>query len=599
MLRIRTTIAALGLLALTTSVLAANTPDDLPLPADQVMLMRENPGAEIGLPLGATKAYAIGRSLQQMGQSEAALVYLDRAYRLAADSPRIAIAYARGLVEAGYVSDAARVFGRLVAADPNDLEQRQQYAQLLAQSGRTVLALEEVRQLRQRGQQDPGLIKFEADLLGQLGRIDEAVAVYREAGRRDPDRTEDYLLAAGLLLQKHNRLDEMADLLEEGLEADPVSRTMRIALIRYLTHNGRADEAREQAATGDDLRRRGGLSDRPECSLELAELLARWGDYETAITVLEDARSAGFADREVDAQLARYLLTIDRTDDASRLLAAAIKTHGEDAELRFLQGRALEMNDEVDAAIANLEAAVSLDPDVPLYRISLLRLLVIYRQQALGATAPDDDQLALQVAAREHAARAAAALHPQDASGHMILGSTFRALGDLERACRHFAIAGEVNENRVPAMLELGFCQQQAGKKDDARRTLRALYDEFPDDPEVANSFGYFLAELGEELDLAERLVMQALAAEPDNGAYLDSIGWVFYQQGRYEEAFDRLVAATNERGEDPVILEHLGRTLAKLGRRDEALAMLRRAVAAGGDPAVLSALIDDLDDDG
>ncbi|MEZ4388313.1 MAG: tetratricopeptide repeat protein [Candidatus Krumholzibacteriia bacterium] len=595
MRRILFLLVPVGLVVVAGTAVAVTKPGDLPLPADQVMLLRENPGADIGLPLGATKAYAIGRSLQLTGQSEAALVYLDRAYRLAGDSPRIATAYARSLVEAGYVSDAARVFGRLVAADPDDLEQRQQYAQLLAQSGRTVLALEEVRELRRRGEQDPGLIKFEADLLGQLGRIDEAVEVYHEAARSDPDRTEDYLLAAGLLLQKHNRLDEMADLLEEGLAADPTSRTMRVALIRYLAHNGRVDEARAQAAAGDDVRRRGGHAERPECALELAELLARWGDYEAAISVLEAARKDGFVDRETDTQLARFLLTLDRTDEASELLTEAIARDGEDAELRFLQGRALEMREDIDGALVSLQQAVALEPDVPLYRISLLRLLVIYRAADLGAAEPDEAQLALQKAARAHAARAASALHPQDAGGHMILGSTFRALGDLDRACRHFAIAGEVNENRVPAMLELGFCQQQAGKTDAAHQTLRKLHEEFPDDPEVSNSYGYFLAEIGTELELAERLVKQALQLEPDNGAYLDSLGWVYFQQARYAEAFDLLVEAANQRGDDPVILEHLGRTLARLDRRDEALGVLRRALAAGGDPAVLQPLIAEL----
>jgi tetratricopeptide (TPR) repeat protein len=597
--RSRTTILAVALAATSMGAWAGVPPDSLPLPADQVMLMRDTPGADIGLPLGATKAYALGRSLQQSNQGEAALVYLDHAYRLAPDSPRIGQAYARSLVEAGYVSDAARVIGRLVATDPDDLEQRLQYAQLLAQTGRTVLALAEVSELRERGMEDPGLIKFEADLLGSLGRIDDAVALYREASRDDPDRTEEYFLSAGLLLQKQDRMEEMAAMLREGLAVEPVSRTMRIALIRYLVHQDRLDEAREQAALGDRLRREGGHSTRPECRLELAELRARWGDYETAIAVLEEARAAGFVDREADAQLGRFLLTMNRTDDARRLLAEALEQHGDDAELYFLQGQAFDAADQVAAALESMEQAVSMEPDVPLYRISLLRSLVIHRGRELADRSPDDDTLALQVAARQHAAKAAAALHPQDASGHMILGAAFRTLDDLDRACRHFAIAAEVNEQRVPATLELGFCQQQAGKLDDARRTLRGLQKEYPDDPDVANSYGYFLAELGEDLEVAERLIKQALRAEPDNGAYLDSLGWVYFQQGRYAEAFDKLVEAANQRGDDPVILEHLGRTLQRLGRPGEALSMLRRALAAGGDPEALEPLIAELAQDG
>ncbi|MBD3221181.1 tetratricopeptide repeat protein [bacterium] len=590
-------ILTLGCLVAATAVAA--TPDELPLPADQVIYLPENPGADIGLPLGATKAYAIGRSLQNRGESEASLVYLNRAYRLAPDSPRIARAYAQSLVETGYVQDATRIVGRLVEGDPDDLELRYQHAQLLAQSGRPRMALDQVREVRERGRSDPGIIKFEADLLGQLGRVDDAVEVYRDASRRDPDRTEDFVLAAGLLLQKHGRIDEMASLLQEGLERDPASRPMRLALIRYLAHEGDIERARELATAGDELRRRLGYSQRPECGLELAELLARRGNYPLAIDVLEGAREAGFRDRETDAQLARFMLTLERTDAARRFLDEAVEAWPEDAEIHFLLGRALEMSGDIDRALTSLEASVSLEPSMPLYRISLLRLLVIHRADDLSAAEPTDRQLELQIATREHARRASVSIHPQDSSGHMILGSAFRALGDLDRACGHFERASEVAENRVPARLELGFCLEAAGEVERARATLRQLHDEYPDHPEVSNSYGYFLAERNEQLDLAERLIQQALQVDPKNGAYLDSLGWVYYRQGRYEEAFDYLIRATNQRGDDPVILEHLGRTLARMGRLDEAIDVLRRAIRAGGDPETLRPLIADLRADG
>lgn len=577
----------------------ARTPDELPLPADQVMFMAQNPGEDIGLPLGATRYYALGRSLQQQGEAEAALLYLRRAYRLAPESGRIARTYAQSLLEAGYVQDAALVLGELVAAEPDDLEQRQQYAQLLAQAGQKRRALEQVQELRRRGERGPGLVKLEADLLAELGQIDEAVEVYREAGRRDPDRAEDYILAAALMLQRERRFPRMAELLREGLQADPVSRTMRVALVRYLVHDRRLDEAREQAALGDALRREGGHSDRPECSLELAEILARRGNYEVAAAVLGDAHEEGFRDREAEAQRGRFLLTLERLDEAREVLAAAARRWPEDAELAFLGGRALEMSGDLEAARDRLATAVALQPEMPLYRISLLRHLLVHEGDALAADDPDDAQREVQDAAREQARRLGGMVHPEDASGQLVVGTAWRVLGEYERACRHFELAAEVNESRLAALLELGYCRQLAGNLDGARETLAAAYTEYPDDPEAANSYGYFLAEQGEKLDLAERLIEQALAVEPDNGAYLDSMGWVYFMQGRYAEAFDFLVEAANQRGDDPVILEHLGRTLARLGRQPEALSMLRRALRAGGDPEVLRPLIRDLERDG
>lgn len=577
----------------------ANTPDELPLPADQVMFMRENPGAAIGLPLGATKAYAIGRSLQRQGESEAALMYLHRANRIAPDSERIATAYARSLVDAGYIHDAARILGQLVAAHPRDLDQRRQYAQLLAQSGRAQMALEQVRELRAQGQTEPSLIKLEADLLGDLGRVDEAVEVYREAGRRDPDRTEDYILAAGLLLQRHDRIEEMAALLAAGLREDPESKEMRVALVRYLGFRGQNDEARQEALEGDKLRRRLGYSQRPECSLDLGRMLARQGDFLTAADVLREVREKGFVDRETDTQLARYLLVLDEVQEARDVLRKAVKRWPDDAECHFLLGETHSMLDDIELAYADLARAVAADPSMPLYRLSLLRLTVIHYGEDLGEENPSDEQLALQQATREHAARAAVTVHPQDSDGHITLGHTFRALGALDRACRHFEIAAEVKENRVQAMLQLAYCQQLADNLGGARKTLANLYTEYPDDPEVANSYGYFLAETVQDLELAERLVRQALQVEPDNSAFLDSLGWVMYQRGEYQEAFDWLTRAVNERQRpDAVILEHLGRTLAALGKHEAARDMLRQSLQAGGDRETIGPLMGDLERD-
>lgn len=597
MFRRRCLILFLMLMLPIVAALAAATPDDLPLPADQVMYLPDTSGDDIGLPLGATAAYAMGRSMQRQGETEAALVYLHRANRLAPESARIAKAYAQCLIDAGFVHDAARIFGELVAAAPDSLDQRRQYALLLAQAGRPRLALRQVQELKAQGAGDPMLTKLEADLLGQLDRVDEAIAVYRDARREDPARTEDYTLAAGSLLQRHERYDEMAALLREGLETDPTSQPMRLSLIRYLIHEGEVEAASKEATAGDAARVKAGVSERPDCTLELTELLARRGDFGTSVGILEAARERGFQDRELETQLARYLLGLGNVEAALSVLPDAAGRWPKDAGIRYLWGRALEIQDDTDGALAQLRMAVKLEPTMAAYRISLLRLLVISHRADLESTEPTPAQTELQNEARQHARKAAVTVHPQDAEGHMILGYTYRSLGDLDRACRHFHLAGEVNESRVAALLELGFCQQEAGRPGEARKTLHNLQREFPDDPEVANSYGYLLAELGEDLDRAEKLVRQALTADPENGAYLDSLGWVLFQRGEYAKAFDFLVLAANARPDDPVILEHLGRTLGKQGQADEAVNVLRRSVAAGGDQERLQALIGELED--
>ena len=77
---------------------------------------------------------------------------------------------------------------------------------------------------------------------------------------------------------------------------------------------------------------------------------------------------------------------------------------------------------------------------------------------------------------------------------------------------------------------------------------------------------------MGKDLDKAEDLIRKALEGEPQNGYYIDSLGWVFYAKGEYGRAVEELERAAAIVGNDPVILEHLGDAYTAVGRYREAL---------------------------
>ncbi len=91
-------------------------------------------------------------------------------------------------------------------------------------------------------------------------------------------------------------------------------------------------------------------------------------------------------------------------------------------------------------------------------------------------------------------------------------------------------------------------------------------------------------AERGQNLDEAVTLIGKALALEPDNGYFIDSLGWAYYQQGRYAEALSELKRAVDRAKEDPVIFEHLGDALIKNGLDEDAAAAWEKALQL--DPA-------------
>ena len=113
-----------------------------------------------------------------------------------------------------------------------------------------------------------------------------------------------------------------------------------------------------------------------------------------------------------------------------------------------------------------------------------------------------------------------------------------------------------------------------------------------PDNSGALNYLGYMLAFRSVRLDEAQQLVLKALEIDPDNGAYLDSLGWVYYQQGKLDQAEGPLVRASERMGDDPTVHDHLGDLYLKLGKTREAIAQWQTSLqryqagsAADNDP--------------
>lgn len=106
---------------------------------------------------------------------------------------------------------------------------------------------------------------------------------------------------------------------------------------------------------------------------------------------------------------------------------------------------------------------------------------------------------------------------------------------------------------------------------EDAEKDFRAALEFSGNDPFMLNYLGYSLADRNMKLDEAEILIRQAVDAEPNNGMYVDSLGWVLYQMGRYEEALKQLELAVQLMSPDPVVIDHLGDAYWRTGREDAA----------------------------
>jgi tetratricopeptide (TPR) repeat protein len=117
------------------------------------------------------------------------------------------------------------------------------------------------------------------------------------------------------------------------------------------------------------------------------------------------------------------------------------------------------------------------------------------------------------------------------------------------------------------AWFELGSTLERLKRIDESADAFRAVLRLRPGDAPASNYLGYMWADADMMLDSAKLLIENALKKEPKNGAYLDSYAWVFYRLGDYEKAHRYMKEAmANHEEDDPVIYEHLGDVLFKLG---------------------------------
>lgn len=216
---------------------------------------------------------------------------------------------------------------------------------------------------------------------------------------------------------------------------------------------------------------------------------------------------------------------------------------------------------------------------------------------AFATVARDDPAFAAAELGRAEVLRAAgrqdAAIEVLEAlnRSHPDLPEVYATKGDTHRQVERFdaAIAAysraldlydETQSARWFVHYTRGISYHRIDDWSDAEADFRAALALRPDHPQVLNYLGYSLVERGEKLDEALEMIETAAAAQPDNGAIVDSLGWVYFQLGRYEEAVFHLERAASLEPVDPVINDHLGDAFWAVGREIEAQFQWHRALS-------------------
>jgi len=128
-----------------------------------------------------------------------------------------------------------------------------------------------------------------------------------------------------------------------------------------------------------------------------------------------------------------------------------------------------------------------------------------------------------------------------------------------------------------------GSMYERQKKYDQAEQSFRQVLQQDPNNTMTLNYLGYMLADRNTRLEEALTLIKKAVSMDPQNGAYLDSLGWAYFRLGNYDLAEENLRKAAEKTPNDATIQDHLGELYSKTNRLKQAATHWERALDEWG----------------
>ncbi|MFN8587835.1 MAG: tetratricopeptide repeat protein [Candidatus Eisenbacteria bacterium] len=503
--------------------------------------------------------YLQGRWLEEEGDAEGAAAELSRVLMLEPRAVGVLLRIAEAASRAGQPARVRELTARVLAIEPDNARalwldgaamfQQDKAAESLVPLGRAA-ALDSLdadyqrtlaraaetadrpdvaerawsRAVRLDGDDAEGWFQL-STLWARSGRFADADSALEIASELNPARPGSLFLR-GYIRENLGDFDTAIAAYQHHLGIHTDDQGTRRRLVGLLARAGRTAAAYDEARTVS--RARPHDADAIQAEATLAFELKRNDEGRRALERMRalDPQDPGLVMRSITT-----LTRADRNADAVELGRRWAATHGGDPRSRLIAARAYAMAGRLDSAAAVARREIAATPDSTEPRRLLARIL--------------QDQKRWPEAIAE-----------------------WRALRE------------RVGDD--PALLlDLAVCLEQSGDVEAAERTGREALQLVPDAAPVLNFVGYLLADHERDLVEAEELIHRALLQEPDNGAYVDSWGWVLFRLGRSEEARRALERAVELTEGDPVVHEHLGDVYARLGLADLARRQYRASLAA------------------
>lgn len=492
-----------------------------------------------------TGSYLAGQAALSSMETDAAARYMRDALEGEYDHPQVIQTAVIAFASNGQIADAASAARHMLEVDPGN------------ELARLIIAAEELKQ-----GDFPGVAE-ELDGLGAdsfaaiTGSILRAWALVGENKLDDALKSLDPVSANGLddFLVFHRALmadvagdrDRAIEFAAKAYEIDPLVARIVEAYSRMLGNAGRFDEAEKVLETYANE----GLS-HPLVTAVAADIKAKQAPGAFADSVQSGAsemfHGIGVAlAREGNRELALVFLRLGLYLDPKADVIALVL------------GQFLDQAGQHTAANALYDAIPAASPMKP---------------TAVVRVAENLDSMGDRKEALRRLGNIVAA-NPTDVDAISVLGDLQRTDKQYAAAADSYTKAIDVVPGDAPGDWRYYYVRGIAYERNKdwpkAEADFKRALELRPDQPQVLNYLGYSWVDQGINLNEALEMIEKAVAAAPNDGYIVDSLGWAFYRLGRYDEAVTTLEQAVMLRPNDPEINDHLGDAYWRVGRKLEA----------------------------
>ncbi len=552
----------------------ADTADEQALPAaieGTADLMADHPDQ--------AETYAL-MLFRRVNDTEAMNAAVDRLSPQRRTQPMVQVIEGLALADLGQIDEAQSTFQQALDQQPDALVARLQLVRLKVMQEQYDDAAKLLEPIG--ASDDPSVVGLRVRVLTETGRTDDALKLLDTLVASDNADTTLILQKARLQLQQGDA-KAAESTLQDALKQQPQNESLYEALFQlYDARNQSGQPLLGDVGVQYRLLLRQLLTEIPDSRigrLKRAELHAAGREYGQAIALLSSLSDEDHRDLPVFKKLLEVMVAAKQTDQAVQLLDKRVAENDRNGALLRLAISFYSTVGDQQRAAAVRERLLDLLPegDNKLLGTAALYLTTDRAPQALAM---------LDSALRDGSTDNPLPLIMLLTRARLVLQQADRIDDDYKQAIEKYP------QHEADLRYRWAISHAMRGDQDGYLAALIQTHEKFPDHPATNNDLGYLWLEKNEHLEQALDMIHKAVEAEPENAAYMDSLGWAYYKLGKYDEAVNWLRQAEQQTQADlgrggelgealstrVVVLDHLGDALYRSSDADNANRSWRQA---------------------